>query len=107
MAAIQPTDIFSGYTADGSGFTIPFASIPGLTAAEAHPATGDAREVLRLILEKYFSAIETMPVNERPVSMTINRGALIGLTASSVRRSYSISFEESIVASSTSIKAEP
>jgi hypothetical protein len=107
MAAIQPTDIFSGYTADGNGLTIPFSSIPGLTAAEAHAATGDAREVLRLILEKYFVAIEAMPANEKPAFMSISRGSLVGLTSSTVRRSYSISFDESVGAVATSIRPEP
>lgn len=107
MAAITPTDIFSGYTADGTALTIPYTALPGLTSAEAHASTGDAREVLRIILEKYFTAIEAMPLNERPVSMTMSRGNLIGLTASTVRRSYSISFEESVGATATSIKAEP
>lgn len=107
MAAIQPTDIFSGYTADGNGFTIPLAAVPGLTAAEAHATTGDARELLRLLLEKYFAAIEAMPTNEKPVFMTISRGSLVGLTTSTVRRSYSISFDEAVGAVATSIRPEP
>jgi hypothetical protein len=107
MAAIQPTDIFSGYTADGNGFTIPLAAVPGLTAAEAHATTGDARELLRLLLEKFFAAIEAMPTNEKPLYMTISRGALVGLTTSTVRRSYSISFDESVGAVATSIRPEP
>lgn len=107
MANIKPTDIFSGYTADANGFTIPFASIPGLTSAEGHAATGDAREVLRLILEKYFTAIEAKVPADRPVSMAISRGSLVGLTASTVRRSYSVSFDEAVGATATSIKPEP
>jgi hypothetical protein len=107
MAAIQPTDIFSGYTADGSGLTIPFSAIPGLTSAEAHPTTGDAREVLRLILEKYFTAIQALPTSERPAFMSITRGGLIGLDSVTVRRSYQLSFDESVAASVTALRAEP
>ena len=107
MAAIQPTDIFSGYTADGTALTIPYTAIPGLTSAEAHPATGDAREVLRLILEKYFTTIQALPTSEKPAFMTITRGSLVGLDSVTVRRSYQLSFDESVTASATALKAEP
>jgi hypothetical protein len=107
MAAIQPTDIFSGYTADGTALTIPYTAIPGLTAAEAHATTGDAREVLRLILEKYFTAIQALPTAERPAYMSISRGSLVGLDSVTVRRSYQLSFDESVVANATALRAEP
>jgi len=107
MPSISPTNIFSGYTATATDITIPLAALPGLTTAEAHATTGDGRELLRIILEKYFSAIEGMQAANRPVSMLINRGNLVGLSANMIRRSYSISFDESVGATATSIKAEP
>lgn len=107
MAAISPTDIFSGYSADATAITIPLAALSGLTQAEAHATTGDAREVLRIILETYVAAIEGMASGDRPVSMTLARGNLIGLTNSTVRRSYSASFEEAVGPTATTLKAEP
>lgn len=107
MAAISPTDIFSGYSADATAITIPLAALPGLTQAEAHATTGDAREVLRIILEKYVAAIEGMSANNRPAFMQMSRGNLIGLTPSLVRRSYSVTFEEAVGPTATSLRAEP
>jgi hypothetical protein len=107
MANIRPTNVFSGYTADANGLTIPFSAIPGLTSAEAHPTTGDAREVIRLILEKYFTTIQALPAAERPVSMSITRGSLVGLDSVTVRRSYQLSFDESVAANATALKPEP
>jgi hypothetical protein len=107
MPSISPTNIFSGYTATATDITIPLVALPGLTTAEAHATTGDGRELLRIILEKYFSAIEGMQAANRPVSMQISRGNLVGLSANMIRRSYSISFDESVGATATSIKAEP
>jgi hypothetical protein len=107
MANIRPTNIFSGYTADANGLTIPFSAIPGLTAAEAHPTTGDAREVIRLILEKYFTVIQALATADKPVSMTITRGSLVGLDSITVRRSYQLSFDESVAANATALKPEP
>ena len=107
MAAINPTNIFSGYSADSTAITIPLAALPGLTTAEAHATTGDARELFRIIIEKYFSAIEGMQLANRPVSMSISRGNLNGLSSSTISRTYSITFKESVGATSTSIIAEP
>lgn len=106
MSAIRPTDIFSGYIADSIALTIPLSAIPGLTSAEAHPTTGDAREVLRLILEKYFNAIQAMPTADRPAFMSITRGSLVGLDSVTVRRSYQLSFDESVAASATALRVE-
>jgi len=107
MAAISPTNIFSGYSADATAITIPLAALPGLTTAEAHATTGDGRELLRIILEKYFSAIEGMQAANRPVSMSISRGNLNGLSPTTISRTYTLTFKESVGATSTSILAEP
>jgi hypothetical protein len=107
MAAIDPTDIFASYAADSTAVTIPLAALPGLTAAEAHPTEGDAREVLRIILETYVSKIEQMQPANRPVYMTAQRGNLIGLSPSLVSRTYTITFHESVGATATSVRPEP
>ena len=107
MANIRPTNIFSGYTADGTALTIPYTAIPGLTSAEAHGTTGDARELIRLILEKYFTTIQALPAADRPAFMSMTRGSLVGIDSNTVRRSYSISFDEAVSAVATNLKAEP
>ena len=107
MAAITPTNIFSGYSADATAITIPLAALPGLTTAEAHATTGDAREILRILIEKYFAAIEAMQPANRPAYMILSRGNLVGLSATTVRRSYSVTFDESVGPTATSLRAEP
>ena len=87
MPAISPTAIFSGYTANAT--------------------TGDARELLRILLEKYFSSIEGMLAANRPVYMTFSRGNVVGLSPNAISRSYSVTFRESVTPTSTSLTAEP
>jgi hypothetical protein len=107
MPAISPTAIFSGYTATATDITIPLAALPGLTTAEANGTTGDARELLRILLEKYFSTIEAMTAANRPIHMTFTRGNVVGVSPNAINRSYSITFRESVSPTATSLTAEP
>lgn len=106
MSALIPTAVFSGYIATGTEITIPLAALPGLTSAEANATTGDAREILRIILEKYAAVIESLSSENKPEKMLMNRGGLVGLSATQIRRSYNISFDESVGTTSTTIVAE-
>ena len=106
MSNIRPANVFSGYLSDGTNITIPIASIPGLTAAEGHPTTGDTRELFRLIIEKIFTTIQALPAVDRPEFMVITRGSLVGLDSTTVRRSYQITFDEAVGATITQLKTE-
>lgn len=45
-----PTNMWPGYTSDGTNITIPIAEIPGLSVAEANAVTGDWRDVFQALL---------------------------------------------------------
>ena len=106
MPVIRPTALFSGYLADSSTVTIPLSSLPVLTAAEADETTGDGREVIRAIIDAATVALEAMPAASRPTFFSITRGSIAGVTPTSIRRTYTISFEENVSATGTSLKAE-
>lgn len=88
-----PTEIFAGYSADGTSITIPLADLPGLTAAEADAVTGDGRkvafELVKTIAEMYLA----IPTASRPAGLSATIGTLQGLSATTVRRSYSLAFD--------------
>lgn len=94
-----PTEIFPGYTTDGTSITIPLADMPGLTAAEADDLTGDGRklafELTRTIAEAYLA----IPTADRPVGLSATIGTLQGLSATTARRQYSLSFDLDVSAS--------
>lgn len=106
MAAIQPSDLFANYASDGTEITIPIADLPGLTSGEAHATTGDGRELVRTFLEKVVTSIEALASGDRPTKMTVARSNVVGIGPSSVRRTYTFTFEEAITVSSTSLVAE-
>jgi hypothetical protein len=93
-----PTEIFPGYSTDGTSITIPLADLPGLTAAEADDATGDGRklafELTKTIAEKYLA----IPTAERPAGLSATIGTLQGLSATTARRSYSLAFDLDVAA---------
>lgn len=46
-----PTDVFPNYTDNGTSFTIPFTDVSGLTAAKGNMSSGDARELIRGLVQ--------------------------------------------------------
>jgi hypothetical protein len=106
MPAIIPTALFSGYVADSTTITIPLSALPVLTAAEADEVTGDGREVMRAIIDAATVRLEAMPAASRPAYFSITRGSIAGVTPTTIRRTYTITFEESISATGTSLRSE-
>jgi hypothetical protein len=63
MPGIVPTQAVPGYTSDGTIISFTIASL-GITAAQAHPATGDFRIILSALLRvaiKNIVALATQP----------------------------------------------
>lgn len=91
MAAILPTALFPGFeyvtaagTVTADSIVIPLASLPGLTAAEADPTTGDGREVARQLDLAIHEAYAGLDVELRPTAMTSTLG--IGALSNGDRR---------------------
>lgn len=98
MAAVLPTDLIPGYTSDGTSITIPLASLPQLTAAEANATTGNGMEVLRAIVDASQTNLAGLAPEARPVraSMTKNNPTMAsgtGITPGTQRQTYTLSFD--------------
>jgi hypothetical protein len=98
MAAVIPTQLFPGYISDGTTITIPIADLPGLSAAEANAATGNAMEVLRTIIAKAESQLMTLAPTARPVRSSLTKAAPTiavgtGITSGTLRQSYTVTFD--------------
>lgn len=79
MANILPTDLFSGYelvaaagTVTAESICIPLADLPALSLAEADELTGDGREVVRAFDLAVTTALNALPIEERPARMQYN-----------------------------------
>jgi hypothetical protein len=98
MALVSPIQLFPGYVSDGTVITIPLADLPGLTAAEANAATGNAMEVLRIIVERFQMALVTLAPTARPTRATLEKAAPTiafgtGIAPGTLRQVYTMSFD--------------
>lgn len=107
-----PADFFTGYqllanaeAAPAQGIFIPLTSLSGLTAAEADEGTGDGRkvafELVRTVNEKY----NALAAADRPTRMSVTVGTPTGINSTTVRRTYTMTFDVDIAA--TDLASEP
>lgn len=88
-----PSALLPGYTSDGTNITIPLASLPGLTAAEADATTGDSREVIRAFMEQVYSHITALPAADKPARVTVTKPNPTPQANSVLRQGYTINFD--------------
>jgi hypothetical protein len=91
MPGVAPTVLFPNYTSDGTNISIPISSLPGLSAAEAHPTTGDGREVLRILIETAYQQFKAL--STKPTRMTFVKQSQSGVSEDVNRQPYNLSFE--------------
>lgn len=95
---VAPSEIFTGYTSDGTSITIPLAALPGLTAAEADETTGNVMEVCRQFLNGLHSGITALAPTSRPTKATVakqNPSIATGATVApgTLRQGYTLTFD--------------
>lgn len=85
----------ASYSSDGTNITIPIASIPLLSSAEAHTTTGDIRKFLlalcHMLAAKYVSEGANIPTK-----MIIQSSASLQTDGVTVIRTYSFQFTNTI-----------
>lgn len=106
MAKIAPTVILPNLTSDGINLTFPISDVPGLTAVEADPVTGNGAEVLRLICDVAYERISSLDDAAKPTQMTYNKPAPQGISATVSRQSYNFGFNCGIDATAVNIAPE-
>ena len=75
MATVTPTQLFPGFTSDGTLISIPLADLVGLTAEEANADTGNGMEVVRVILEKAQTQLNALAPTARPTRSSLAKAA--------------------------------
>jgi|SwirhisoilCB1_FD_contig_31_20060078_length_618_multi_2_in_0_out_0_2 hypothetical protein len=106
MAALLPTGLFPGMTADATGITIPYADLPGLTQAEADPATGKGKEVAKSLVNAIVTKYAAIPTADRPAGMTAVENTRTFPSAASARLSYTQTFDVDFSSSTANTVAD-
>ena len=85
------------YSSDGTNITIPIASIPNLTSAEAHTTTGDVRKLLFHLCAFLAATYATNSgAGNAPGKMTITASASLATDGVTVVRSFFFTFTNTI-----------
>lgn len=91
-----PTAVFANWSEDGTNITLPIASVPELTAAEADAATGDSRKILYALCERIWSWWNALATADKATKMTITKSASINTTTGIVTNTYTLQFMNTI-----------
>lgn len=85
-----PTAWLASWSEDGTNITVPLATFPELTAAEADAATGDIRKIVFAIIEKLWSAYNAAATADRPTKWTMAKVATVNTTYNTITSRYTI-----------------
>jgi hypothetical protein len=88
-----PTDWISGWSEDATNITVPIASFPELTAAEADGASGDIRKIAFALLEKLFQAWNGKAAADRPGKWTMSKSASVNTSTGITTVQYVVTFQ--------------
>ncbi len=85
-----PTTWIASWSEDGTNITVPIASFPELTAAEADGTTGDIRKIVFAIIEKLYQAYNATATADRPTKWTMSKSSSVNTTTGILTNTYSI-----------------
>lgn len=94
----KPSSWLDNWSEDGTHITLPIASLPQLTAAEADADTGDIRKVLFALCEKLWNEWNARAVADRPSQMTISKSASTSAGSGLLTHTYTLRFVNEISA---------
>lgn len=93
-----PQSWLENLTDDGTDISVPLATFPELTAAEADSVTGDIRKVVYAICEKLWSRWNALALADRPTKMTLAKSSSVDAGTGVITNVYTFTFKNSITA---------
>ncbi len=99
-----PTDWLANWSEDGTDITVPIATFPELTAAEADAATGDIRKIVFAIFDELYDQYAGTAEADRPTRWTMDRQTTVDDSTGNLIRTFIARFETSM--SSEEVVAE-
>jgi len=91
-----PTTWLANWSEDGTNITVPIATFPELTAAEADASTGDIRKIVFAIIEKLYQTWIGTAAADRPTKWTMAKTATVSTIRNVIASRYTITIETEI-----------
>lgn len=102
---LKPSTWLANWSEDGTNITVPIASFPELTAAEADGTTGDIRKVAFAVAKKLADVYEALAAADQPTQMKIARYASSNTAGTEVTHVVSFTFVNTVA--TQDVKDEP
>lgn len=101
----KPNTWIANWSEDATNITIPLASFPKMTAAEADATSGDIRKVLFAIADKLYDTWANTDAADRPAKMVLTKTKAVDVATNLVTSIFTFRFtteisEEEVVAES-------
>jgi len=92
----KPSTWMPSWAEDATNITVPIASFPELTAAEADGTTGDIRKVLFAILEKLWAVWAATSAADRPAKMVLYRSTSVDEENDVYTKQFTVVFKTAV-----------
>jgi len=86
-----PTTLLPNWSEDTTNITLPLASLPELTAAEADAVTGDIRKVLWALCTEVYDNFAALAAADKPAKMSITKTQAL-TTAGNIEHAFTFRF---------------
>lgn len=91
------TNWVSNWSEDGTNVTVAIASFPELSAAEADATTGDIRDVMYAVVDKFYDEyVSKSASTNQPTRVTIARSSSVNPTGTDIVYTYTFKFTVSL-----------
>ena len=93
-----PSAWLANWAEDGTDITVPIATFPQLTAAEADAASGDIRDIVFAIVDKLYEEWVGRATADRPTKWTCSKSVSQNTTTGEVTNTYTFVLRTTISA---------
>jgi hypothetical protein len=97
--------MIAGYSSNDTNLTIPIAAIPELSTAEANTTTGDNREIVHALCEKFYQWYNGLAA-DKPTKLTISRTSLTNDVTGEVSITYTVNCKCAVAAGALNVESE-
>ena len=102
-----PSTWIANWSEDGTNISVPLASFPELTAAEADGATGDIRQIVWALMTKLYTAWVATPSADRPTKWTCSKSVSQNTTTGEVTNTFTFVLKTTIETQNVSAEPSP
>lgn len=100
-----PTDCIASYDYADSKMSLPIAALPEITAGEADKTSGDIRQIILGLVEKFYQWYVALGTSQ-PTKLSISRTSITNDLTGEIIRTYIVQFKCDVAAGSTNVESE-